>query len=176
MKKFPAWIVLSVIALVAGLLLGITNEVTKATIAEASLVAAEAARKEVISDAESFEAVTLEEGAPVDYVYIAKKGAETIGMVSQITVKGYGGEIEITVGMKNDDTITGINVGGANFSETAGLGAKTKDAEFTVQFEGKASPLTLNEDVDQVTSATISSRAVVDGVNAAAEYMMSLMG
>ena len=173
MKKFPAWIVLSVIALVAGLLLGITNEVTKATIAEASLVAAEAARKEVISDAESFEAVTLEEGAPVDYVYIAKKGAETIGMVSQITVKGYGGEIEITVGMKNDGT---INVGGANFSETAGLGAKTKDAEFTVQFEGKASPLTLNEDVDQVTSATISSRAVVDGVNAAAEYMMSLMG
>ena len=64
MKKFPAWIVLSVIALVAGLLLGITNEVTKATIAEASLVAAEAARKEVISDAESFEAVTLRKARP----------------------------------------------------------------------------------------------------------------
>lgn len=75
----------------------------------------------------------------------------------RVTVKGYGGEIEIVVGVDNDGVITGINVGGANFSETAGLGAKTKEPAFTEQFKGLSAPLTLKGNVDSVSGASVSS-------------------
>ena len=56
-----------------------------------------------------------------------------------------------------------------------GLGAKTRDAAFTGQFAGLDAPVTLGADVDAVASATISSNAVVSGVNTACEYMQTLL-
>ena len=93
---------------------------------------------------------------------------------AQVTVKGYGGEIEIVVGVDNDGVITGINVGGANFSETAGLGAKTKEPAFTEQFKGLSAPLTLKGNVDSVSGASVSSGAIVNGVNTVLDYVAGL--
>ena len=115
-------------------------------------------------------------GIPVRVV-VGPKGlanGETIGYTAQITVKGYGGEIEVVVGVDNDGVITGINVGGANFSETAGLGAKTKEPAFTEQFKGLSAPLTLKGNVDSVSGASVSSGAVVNGVNAVLDYVAGL--
>ncbi|MDO4568509.1 MAG: RnfABCDGE type electron transport complex subunit G [Clostridia bacterium] len=173
MKSVPAWIVLALIALVAGLLLGVTNELTKAPIEESNAAAAEQGRREVMPAADSFEQVEAPSG--LDSLYKAIAGGEVIGVVSSVTVAGYGGDVEIIVGMDNDGVVTGISVGGADFSETPGLGAKAKDAEFTAQFAGKGFPIALNADVDQITNATITSTAVVDGVNAALEQMKAWM-
>ena len=140
MKKVPAWVILCVIALVAGAALGTTNALTKGPIAEQAAKAAEEARAAVLPAAASFEPITLEEGAAVDYCY------------------------------------QGVD-GGSGFSETAGLGAKVKDASFTEQFAGLVAPVALVKDggeVDSVTAASISSNAVCSAVNTAAEFIAGL--
>ena len=123
-KKWPAWIVLGLIALIAGCALGLTNEVTAPVIKEQALAAADEARRAVLPDATDFEELAVNNDS-IDYCSKGLASGETKGYTAQVTVKGYGGEIEIVVGVDNDGVITGINVGGANFSETAGLGAKT---------------------------------------------------
>ena len=82
--------------------------------------------------------------------------------------------MRIYLKINNDGVITGINVGGANFSETAGLGAKTKEPAFTEQFKGLSSPLTLKGNVDSVSGASVSSGAIVNGVNAVLDYVAGL--
>lgn len=175
-KGLPAWAKLALIALVAGLLLGFTNELTAPAIAAQNEMQAEAARRAVLPQAEDFEPLQAQAGAGVDACFAGKSGGALAGYVATVTTKGYGGEIEVTVGMGVDGAITGISVGGANFSETMGLGARTRDPEFTGQFQGLKAPLTLNQDVDAITSATISSNAVVGAVNAACAYMEGLLG
>ncbi|MDL2235742.1 RnfABCDGE type electron transport complex subunit G [Christensenellaceae bacterium OttesenSCG-928-L17] len=174
-KQLPAWLALAIIALAAGLLLGLTNELTAKRIEEQTLIAANAARQEVLPVAQAFAEKPVEEGAPVDNCFAGEANGELVGYTAQITVQGYGGKIEVIVGVGMDSNLTGIHVGGASFSETPGLGAKTKDPEFTEQYRGKAVPVALNKKggVDAVTSATISSSAVNAGVNAAAEYLIA---
>ena len=172
-KKWPAWIVLGLIALIAGCALGLTNEVTAPVIKEQALASADEARRAVLPAATDFEEMAVDND-DIDYCYKGLANGETIGYTAQITVKGYGGEIEVVVGVDNDGVITGINVGGANFSETAGLGTKTKEPAFTEQFKGLSAPLTLKGNVDSVSGASVSSGAVVNGVNAVLDYVAGL--
>lgn len=172
-KKWPAWIVLGLIALIAGCALGLTNEVTAPVIKEQALAAADEARRAVLPGATDFEELAVNNDS-IGYCYKGLANGETKGYTAQVTVKGYGGEIEIVVGVDNDGVITGINVGGANFSETAGLGAKTKEPAFTEQFKGLSAPLTLKGNVDSVSGASVSSGAIVNGVNAVLDYVAGL--
>ncbi len=178
MKKVPAWVILCVIALVAGAALGTTNALTKGPIAEQAAKAAEEARAAVLPAAASFEPITLEEGAAVDYCYQGVDASNNIvGHVVQVTVTGFGGPIEVTIGMDGEGVLTGIQCGGSGFSETAGLGAKVKEASFTDQFAGLVAPVSLVKDggeVDSVTAASISSNAVCSAVNTAAEFIAGL--
>lgn len=167
---------LLLISAVAGLALGITYDKTKGPIAEQVVAAANAARVKVLPAASEFELISEAE-AGMDNAYAGKsESGELVGYTAQITTRGYGGAIEITVGMGLDGRLTGINVGGAGFSETAGLGDKARQPEFMDQFAGKQPPLKLNEDVEAITAATITSKAVTDAVNAASEYLAGLLG
>jgi len=160
---------LFLLAAVAGLALGLTNMVTAGAIAEQQVKAAEAARRAVVSKAEHFTELTAPEGLKDAFAGYDANGA-LVGKTATIVTKGYGGEIEITVGIDNDGAITGISVGGSSFSETAGLGARAKEAWFSEQYIGKSSPIALTKDggeIDAITSATITSRAVTNAVNSA---------
>lgn len=174
MKKLPAWALLMIIAAVVGLLLGATNGVTLPIIESSARTEAEATRASLLPGSDSFQALTLDEGAALDNCYEAIKDGRVVGHVAQITVSGFGGPIEIMLGLDETRTVTGISVGGASFAETAGLGARTKEPAFTDQFAGLSTPVSLGTDVDAVTGATISSSAVTGGVNAIAEYVSSL--
>jgi len=127
-----------------------------------------------------------------------------VGYVAQATVKGYGGEIEVIMGVDTAGVITGVSVGGPNFSETMGLGAKVRNEDFTSQFIGQKGPITLGGQatatgdettnatskptvvlpdaseaggyVDAVTSATVSSRAVINAVNTIYEFVKTQLG
>ena len=172
-KQIPAWMVLGIIMLVAAFSLAGTNMITEGIIADQAVVNAENARKAVLSDADVFEMVEVDPAAPVSSLYIGKNGEEAAGYVGSTTVQGYGGPIEIIAGVREDGTITGINVGGSAFAETAGLGSKAKDASFIDQFAGKQSPIKVvvegepkdNTTVDAITAATITTKAVARGVN-----------
>ena len=119
----------------------------------------------------SFEELSIEQTDGLTMAFTVKRGEETLGYAVTQTVQGYAGPIEVLAGIRPDRTLTGIHVGGAQFQETEGLGAKAKDASFTDQFIGKAIPLTLGEDVDAIAGATITSRAVVDGINNAVSHL-----
>ncbi len=175
-KQLPGWAALCIIGMVAGLLLGLTNGLTAPAIQQQSELAADAARQAVLPLAQTFEQQQMEEGAGVDYCYQGlSQAGDLVGYTAQVTVKGYGGEIEVVVGMDYTGTITGVQVGGSNFAETPGLGARTKEPAFTEQFRGVVPPAVLKENVDAVTSATISSGAVVSGVNKAAKHIAALL-
>ncbi len=173
-RKLPAWLILTVITAASGLLLGMANGVTTPIIEENNRAVADGVRALLFPQAESFREMELLESAQVDSCFEALRGEEVAGHVCMVTVKGYGGDIEVTVGILGDGTVTGIQVGGANFSETAGLGARAKEPAFTGQFAGKTTPLALNKDVDSITGASISSGAVVSAVNKAALYIANL--
>ena len=158
---------LFLLAAVAGLALGVTNMVTSGAIAEQQVKAAEAARRAVLPSAEHFTQLTAPEGLKDAYAGYDASG-KLVGKTGTIVTKGYGGEIEITVGVDLSGAVSGVSVGGSSFSETAGLGARAKEAWFAEQYIGKSSPIALAKDggeIDAITSATITSRAVTTAVN-----------
>ena len=175
-KKPQGWLVLFLVSLVAALALAGTNELTKGAIEQRSLEGANAARKAVMADADAFEELQVPEGSGVDNGYRGLRGGQVIGYVAQSTVQGYAGPIEVVAGMDLNGSLTGISVGGTNFSETAGLGSKAKEPAFTGQFAGIKLPARLRDNVDAISGATITSNAVVLGVNQAGTYMASVAG
>ena len=114
------------------------------------------------------ESVDFPETANVNAVY---QGAN--GYAVEVTPAGFGGTITMMVGVDNAGTVTGISV--ISHAETAGLGdvaaAKTSaGVAFRGQFVGMSGTVSVTKDggeVDAITSATITSRAVTNGVNAA---------
>ena len=81
--------------------------------------------------------------------------------------EGYGGDIVLMVGFKKDKK-TVISYKVLQASETPGLGMKLKTPEFSGQFSGKdGSSLKVKKDggdIEAITSATITSRAVCKAI------------
>lgn len=78
---------------------------------------------------------------------------------------GYGGVVRILVGV--DETSNEIvNIKILAHTETPGLGSRIEDASFRGQFVGKTvqDPIRLNEDIDALSGATVSSQAAVQAV------------
>jgi len=163
MKKYLKDLVpLVAICLAAALLLAVFNMITAGPIAENTARAAQETRTRLLAAAATFEPVELEEGSAMDSCYEGfDANGESVGYVVATTVGGYGGEIVVTVGMDKENVITGISVGGDNFSETAGLGALAKEASFTDQFIGETVPLTLAK------GTTGTQDGIIDAINAA---------
>ena len=167
---------LFLLAAIAGLALGITNMVTAGPIARQAILAAEAARTAVLPVASSFTEAEAPVGLQDAYAGYDASGAY-VGATGTIITDGYGGEIEITVGIDQSGAVTGVSIGGSSFAETAGLGARAKEPWFAEQFVGKASPIAIAKDggeIDAITSATITSRAVTNAVENAVLALGSL--
>ena len=175
-RSVPSFVMLMLVAVVMSFAIAGVYGLTKDKIEAAALEAQAAARSAVMPEAAVMTAYELPEEAPLDWLYEAfgEDGA-LLGYVGQITVIGFGGEIEVTVGMDTGAAVTGVSVGGANFSETSGLGAKTREPAFTEQFRGRSGTLVLKKDIDSVSGASVSSGAVVSGVNRAVAFMAGLL-
>ena len=172
-KEIPAWLVLAVIMLVASFCLAGTNLITKDVISEQAARNEVEARQRVLPDAESFYRVALSPDASLNNLFIATGEGGDVGYVGSITVSGYGGPIDIIAGITLDGVVSGVDIGGSNFAETAGLGAKAKDEAFMSQFTGKMAPIKAVKEgepkgdntIDVITASTITTNAVVRGVN-----------
>jgi len=176
-NRVSAWIILTIITVAAALGLALTNQITMEPISQQAIVAEEKARKLVMPGVETFEKLELDDGSAL---FVAKAGDEVIGYIGKAAAKGYSGEIEVITGISADGIITGINVGGANFSETPGLGAKAKDTAFAAQFAGKKSPVQRGNPkndnaVDGITAATITTNAVLGCVNSVARQVKAYL-
>ena len=184
-------LILTIITLISGLGLGLVYEITKEPIAQAQEAAKKEAWQAVFAEAalEDFEVVELDE-AVAETVMAAigskgsinevctVKGGELGYVITTTNSEGYGGDIQITVGIKADGTVNGVSI--LSISETAGLGMKATEPAFYEQFHGK---LTDNfyvakdggsgEAIDALSGATITTRAVTNAVNAAVKYYIS---
>lgn len=187
--------VLFAITLVAGLALGFVNDITKEPIAKAQMAAKVEAYKTVYADAADFkaqDALTTEAASSAetladkgwgnvfvaDAVEALDASGAVIGHVVNSTSKdGYGGNIEISVGVSSEGTVTGIAF--LSISETPGLGMRaTEEGGFKEQFAGKTaesfeltkSGASADNQIDAMSGATITSSAVTNAVNAAVYF------
>ena len=99
---------------------------------------------------------------------------ELVGYVILITsTAGYGGDIQMAIGINTEYQITGISF--LTLNETAGLGMEADTDEFKSQFIGKQvnkfeytkTGSTKDSEIDALSGATITTSAVTNAVNAA---------
>ncbi len=160
-------LVLLAITVISAALLALVNQVTYQRIAELSAQKLNAAMLEIQPQAETF---LLQEGAEYDLVsgfYLAQKDGETVGYCVETAPNGFGGKMSVLVGLDLEGAVTGVKL--VEHSETAGVGTKTEDPTFLSQFVGKSGSVSVGgaDGIDAVSGATISSKAVTSGVNAA---------
>jgi electron transport complex protein RnfG len=161
--------ILALICVIAAGLLAGMNALTKSRIIAQAQAEEESSLKEVMPDAAKFEPV--KSGEDILYYKSLDKGGKMVGVVFKASGKGYSSVVETMVGMLKDDTITAIKV--LSQSETPGLGARVAEKEFTSQFKNK-NAINL-ADVQAITGATISSKAVMDSVKEKAKEIKELI-
>ena len=166
-KIFKPIVVLCVICIVVTGALAATNGMTAPIIEAATLAAQEAARTELLPDAQGFEKV---EGVDVANVSDVYRTTNDVGVVITSSAKGYGGDVVVMTAITPDGNIKQIKV--TELSETKGIGSKVvATPSYWERYEGVSAgqALVLNQDIDAYSGATISSKAVLSAVNSAIE-------
>lgn len=166
-------LVLTLVAVVAGLALGTVYSITKEPIALSKKKKIEKAIKQVLPEFDKidkqYKVMSFDGSSPKDSLsfFVASKDGKWVGTaVNTYTNKGFSGLVKLMVGFRPDGTINNISV--LDHKETPGLGSKMSSPKFKNQFEGKhpkSYKLVVSKDggdVDAITAATISSRAFCD--------------
>ena len=158
-------IVLLAVTSLSGYLLAQVFGVTQPLIEEQRRIEEARLNREIFPEGSSF-VDTMENGREFVSVYDSRDNR--IGVIFQFRATGYGGPITIKAGKDNDGRIKAVRI--LEHKETPGLGARITDESFLEQFK-RAEPETLylkkdsaSGQIDAVTGATISSRALTDAV------------
>ncbi len=169
------------ITAISALILAVVNSMTEPVIAENTAKKQAEAMMIVLPEAKEFSEENLM-AAPNENaleVYEGRDEAQnSVGYAVMAQSNGYGGIISIAVGVDNDLKVTGIDI--ISQSETPGLGAKCSTDEFKSQFVGKTSEIlvsknaTAENEIDAISSATITSKAVTKAINAAIEAVSEI--
>ena len=92
------------------------------------------------------------------------------GYVVKTVTDGYAGKITMLIGVSNDGKVTGLQV--REMSETFGLGGEAMtDWEFLAQFLNTKGDAAVGEDIDAITGATVTSKAITRSVNSAVAFV-----
>lgn len=167
--------------IVAGLL-GYVNSITAGPIAETNWKNTVEAMKAVVADpdntefseamenSEAMTAAASGAGATLDSVYEAIVGGESAGYAIKVVASGSQGNIEMMVGVDGEGAVSGVSI--VKNSETSGIGSKVMTNVNGVldQFIGKSAAdgtLIVGTNVDAISGATVSTKGVTTGVNAA---------
>ncbi len=155
---------LLIVAAISALSLGLTDHFTSEVIKNLERQEEIEKQKEIFPEADDFQLNSTDYSnvAPnFESLYEASKDGKHVGYVCKIVGKGYGGELEVLIGIDLSGTITGLRIG--QNSETAGIGDKVTKPEFYEQFTGKnVDDFTDSSSaVDTISGATISSSSVL---------------
>ncbi len=173
---------LTIISAVCAGVLAVVNDITKARIENLATLKSNNAAKAVLpKNVKALDARPDPGNKEVTILvaYADDARQKIVGYaVPGESANGYGGTIRLMVGLDADLKVFSYQVLVAN--ETPGLGAKLGDADFSKQFAGKAAPsLAVKKDggeIDAITGATITSRAVCDAIANAAACVSRLNG
>lgn len=193
-------LILMAITLVAGLLLGTVYGITKEPIAQAEAKAEQEAYLAVFPGAEEFvepeqkdellaaaaDALTAagydSTADTIENFYLVNNGGQIAGVVINLTShEGYGGDINFSMGIDLEGTVKGVEI--LSISETAGLGMHATEDSFKDQFRDKAvdqfvvtkTGATAENEIDAISGATFTSKAMTNGVNAGICFYQSLV-
>ena len=188
-------LILTAFTLVLGFVLGAVHEITKDRIRASELAAEQAAYKAVFTDAADFKDYDSFDFETADILITENGYADTIKSVKQaedaggnllgyvvniVALDGSQGSITMSVGIRLDRTVNGYSI--TDISETPGLGDKATQPGFYEQFQNKLvdlftvvkNPPAADNEIEAITGATITSRAVTNAVNAALTYFDSI--
>ena len=177
---------LTAIALVVAALLGLVNSVTHERIEEFNFAATRAALDQVTPEGSDYDPVELtedmiaaakEQGGTLTEMYAVSTG----GYACKVVASGSQGNIEMIVGVDESGAISGISV--VENAETKGIGSKVMEnlpnaagVPVLDQFIGMsdAGTLVVNKTVTAITGATVSTKGVTMGANAALAAVAAL--
>lgn len=172
---------LLVICVVVTALLAVTNAITSPKIDSLSKETQEKTKKIVLNTATSFSEEKTVDVDGTQYKYFSgANDSEEVGYVFLTSSKGYGGEIGVMVGVNMNGAVTGVQV--LSINETAGLGMNAKNESFLSQFVGKAGQVGVAKsapsetEIQALTGATITSKAMANAVNDALSGYNALKG
>lgn len=186
-------LVLLIITLGAGLLLGFVYELTKEPIARQQELAIQRACGEVFEEADSFVEYSLQltedtltliqdKGVSIGTVYEAKDAeGRLLGyVVEAISEEAYAGDIVLYAGITTSGKLNGISI--LEISETPGLGMLAEKV-LVPQFADKAvesftytkTGSTSESEIDAISGATITTKAVTNAVNGALEAVQDIL-
>ncbi|HHW31358.1 MAG TPA: RnfABCDGE type electron transport complex subunit G [Clostridiaceae bacterium] len=183
--------ILFAICFVVTAALAFTYVGTRDIIAQRAAEEEENARMEVLAAASYFEEIEniedykndLPETGMVKSAYKGLNSDSVVGYVFALDTKGYGGNISIVVGINSDGEVTGVKIG--DNKETPGLGAKITEDPFISQFNNikpkdrlkvVKNKGTADEEINAISGATISSKAVVNAVQVAIDLAAAISG
>lgn len=192
-------LVMVIVTVVAIAALALVNQITAEPIAQAEVNAKAQAYTVVYADANEFAEVEgadkmIEESAAlleengfggctiVETLAVKNASGDVEGyIVSSTSPNGYGGEVQVAIGIK-DGKLTGFAP--IKQSETPGFGANCVNPEFTGQFAGKLAEVlsftkngaSSDTEIDALSGATITTKAVTEAVNAAIIFYQANFG
>lgn len=155
---------LALISALAGGILGYVNQITDPIIQEKKIAAVKTSLQAIFPGATEFAEITIDENDMVVKAYEAA-GA---GYAFNVSVQGYKDVIEFIIGIDVSGKIVGLSMNYVN--DTPGLGTKVGESEFINSIVNK----TIDDKLDTISGATISSSAVIEGIDAAIAVYESL--
>lgn len=156
-----------IITAAAVLILSAINALTADVIAEHAAEEHRAAMTAVAPNADVFSELYTED-TTIDGISGAYKGTTFLGYCVEVTPSGFGGAIQLMVGVDKSGSVTGVAI--LNHNETPSLGANADSSDYLNQYLGKSGLIRVNSGrnaINAITGATITSKAVTEGVNTA---------
>ena len=188
--------ILCLITIICGGLMGYVYQITKKPIEKQAKQTQQEAYKLVMKKATSFKKYEVqkikklskqlknnENNVEIVQALKAYQNKKNIGEIIQvIDHDGFGGDIELIVGINQQKEITGVEI--LSIDETVGLGMNAKNKEFRDQYKGKKvdrfevvkTGKQSDEEIDSLSGATITSKAMTSGINGALEFYDLLKG
>ena len=173
MKNWKSTLLIGLkLLLIAALVAGVVSFVNAKT---ASIAEENISKEKTKAIAQIFNGQSIET-TEQNGIYTVTLDGKIIGYCLESTSSGFGGDMTLMVGYDADATLRGVRV--ISHSETPGLGARVCDNEEGAlsEYAGKSGNLVWGQDIDGISGATISSKAVLNGVNQATEKLLAFLG
>ena len=189
-------IILTVITLLSGLLLGYVHELTKDPIRVQEELAIQNACKAVFSNVSDVTFLQIDyqpstelqeslarQGVTIGKVYNAMdaEGIPIGYVIESTSSEGYGGNIVLYVGVTNEGVLNAVSI--LSISETPGLGMRAQEVlipqlqnKNAVQITYTKNGASQEDEIDAISGATITTKAVTAAVNGALKIAMEMRG
>lgn len=155
---------LVIISACVALIIGVVNHFTSDKIETNRMAKFMNAVNVIFPDSDAVNRVDITVAPPVDTVYKVSQAGESLGYCMKVLPKGFNGEIELIVGTDLSGTVLGVRI--IAHSETSGIGSRVNNESYLSGYKNKTGQLRLNSDISNVAGATVSSKAILSGVNA----------